>query len=308
MVTAATEIFNIEIKIDKNKKEIQKNIPIKKTNEILQKALKDFQKSLENINDLQTLELANKFVDAYKKHLEIVENRIETVEDLAGLGMAVEKSSHDSLRLLSLMTQNVKSFKNKVYKQTYKEQELMDLLSDLEENLTVVYEDMQMIQPLFKIQRQKTKDISIKESITKVLRYFRNDLEGKISTNLNELSEDIIIKTNAGLILQVLINLIDNAIYWLNQSGTYDKKMSFKIDTIERTLMISDNGNGIREDIIPLVFNEFFSMKSNGRGLGLYIVRELLSRIDAKITVVENTTEKLLPGANFIIKFGNEEN
>ena len=307
LTTAATEIFNYEIKIDKNKKEFQQKVSLKRTNDILQKSLVDFQKSLEKTKDLKTLELANKFVDAYQKHIGVVEERMQTVEDLAGLGMAVEKSSHDSLRLLSLMVQNVKSFKKKVAKHNYEEQELLDLLNDMEENLNVVFEDMQMIQPLFKIQRQKTKEISIKESISKVVRYFRNDMEGMITTNLSEISDDLIIRTNAGLILQILINLIDNAIYWLEKSGKSNKKIHFKINPTERTLMVSDNGNGIREDIIPFVFNEFFSMKSNGRGLGLYIVRELLSRINATIEVLENPKDKILQGANFIIKFDKEE-
>lgn len=307
LTTAATEIFNYEIKIDKNKKQIVKNASVKKSNEALQKSLQNLQKSLEKINDLKTLELANKFVDTYKKHIDVIENRMETVEDLAGLGMAVEKSSHDSLRLLSLMLLNVKSFKKKAIKQNYQEQELSDLLDELEENINLVYEDMQMIQPLFKIQRQKVKDISIKESISKVIRYFRSDIEGKIITNIAEISEDIFVKTNAGLILQILINLIDNAIYWLDKSNKSEKKIYLKINPVEKTLIIADNGNGIREDIVPLVFNEFFSMKSNGRGLGLYIVRELLYRINAEISVVENHDSKILPGANFIVKFDKEE-
>lgn len=306
LTTAATEIFNYEIKIDKNKKDLQKKATISQSNAALQQSLEVFQKSLEKSQDLKTLELANKFVDTYQKHIELVEDRMRTVEDLAGLGMAVEKSSHDSLRLLSLMAQNVKSFKKKSIKGDFNNIELIELLDELEENLVVVYEDMQMIQPLFKIHRQKTKDISIRESIAKVVRYFRNDIDGKISTNLDEISEDIIIKTNAGLILQILINIIDNAIYWLNKSGNSEKRINFKINTEERSLIVADNGNGIREDIIPLIFNEFVSMKSNGRGLGLYIVRELLSRIDAEVSVVENTSDKILEGANFIIKFNKE--
>ena len=166
---------------------------------------------------------------------------------------------------------------------------------------------MQLIQPLFKIQRQTIKDISIKDSIAKVLKYFRNDVDGKIATNIETIKEDILIKTNAGLILQVLINLIDNSIYWLNKSGNAEKNIYFSISPHNKSLIIGDNGNGIREDIIPLIFNEFFSMKANGRGLGLYIVKELLSRINAKIEVIENPNDKILSGANFIIKFDAEE-
>lgn len=307
LVTAVTEIFNYEIKIDKNKKAIQKRTPIMQSNESLQASLIKLQKSLEKSGNLETLELSNKFFDAYKKHIDVIKNRMETVEDLAGLGMAVEKSSHDSIRILSLMTQNVKSFKKKLLSHNYQEQDLVELFDDMEENLSIVHEDMQMIQPLFKIQRQSVKDVSIKECITKVVRYFRNDIDGKIAINLDKIEDDVVVRTNAGLILQILINLIDNSIYWLGRSDNPDKKIHFAISPPNRTLIIADNGNGIREDIVPLVFNEFFSMKSNGRGLGLYIVRELLFRINAQIEVIENPTGKLLPGANFIIKFDVEE-
>jgi signal transduction histidine kinase len=307
LTTAITEIFNYEIKIDKNKKAIQKRVPINKSNEALQSSLLRLQKSLEKSQNIETLELSNKFFHEYKKHVDVITERMETMEDLAGLGMAVEKSSHDSIRILSLMAHNVKSFKKKIIGHNYQEQDLIELFDELEDNLELVHEDMQMIQPLFKIQRQSIKNVSIKECIAKVVRYFRNDIDGKITTNLDKIEDDLIVKTNAGLILQILINLIDNAIYWLGKSGNPEKKIHFAIFPTNRTLIVGDNGNGIREDIVPLVFNEFFSMKSNGRGLGLYIVRELLSRINAQIEVIENPAEKVLTGANFIIKFDTEE-
>lgn len=307
LTTAITEVFNCEIKIDKNKKAIQKRVPINRSNEVLERSYIKLQKSLEKSGSVETLELSNKFFDAYKKHIGIIRDRLETVEDLAGLGMAVEKSSHDSIRVLSLMVQNVKIYKKKILGHSYDEHSLIELFDDLEENLNLVYEDLQMIQPLFKIQRQTIKNISIKECIIKVVRYFRNDIDGKIETNLNTITEDLFVKTNAGLILQVLINLVDNAIFWLEKSDVTKKRIYFDISSSKRVLIIGDNGNGIREDIVPLVFNEFFSMKSNGRGLGLYIARELLSRIDAQIEVIEYPADRILPGANFIIRFDKEE-
>ena len=49
-------------------------------------------------------------------------------------------------------------------------------------------------------------------------------------------------------------------------------------------------------------------MKSNGRGLGLYIVQELLGRIDATIELIEDNKYKILPGANFKITFNPNVN
>ena len=48
-------------------------------------------------------------------------------------------------------------------------------------------------------------------------------------------------------------------------------------------------------------------MKADGRGLGLYIVKELLYRINAEIHLLSNSNDVILPGANFIIKFKQEE-
>ncbi len=305
LVTATTEIFNTEIKIDKNKLELKRNVAFKDSNSLLTKSYQAFEKSLEKIDNREVLEKANKFLDTVKKHSSILKERMETVEDLAGLGMAVEKASHDAIMLLAKMRGNIKDFQKKAKNKDYKNEELIKLLDELDGNLNIVYDEMQVIQPLFKIQRKAIQDVSVFDNIEKVVKYFRRDIEDKISVQIIK-DKDIIVTTNNGLILQVLINLLDNAIYWVNRTEKKKLEIIFKLNTKNKTLTIADNGPGIREDAEPLIFNEFFSLKSDGRGLGLYIVKEILLRINAEISIIQDNKEKLLPGANFIIKFNNE--
>ncbi len=307
LVTAATEVFNAEIKIDKAKLEIQQKEVSSHRNDALITSYNNLQKALLKIEDGKVLELAKKFVSVYRNHQQILEDRLKTVEDLAGLGMAVEKSSHDTLRLIILMRENIRNTIKTLTKGECGQDELLQLLSGLDENLSLIYDDMQIIMPLFKVQRKAVKEVSVLECIKKVTQYFRYELDNKIETKVEPIGSDFCVLTNTGLILQVLINLVDNAIYWLNESDCEYKKIYFHIDSINRTLIVADNGKGIREDIVQLIFDEFVSMKSNGRGLGLYIARELLARINASIYVVENDRDKVLPGANFIIKFNEEE-
>lgn len=306
LVTGASEIFNIEIKIDKNKLELKRNIGFKNSDDIVLKSYNALKTSLEKIDNRETLEKANKFLDTVSKHNALMRERMETVEDLAGLGMAVEKSSHDALMLLAKMRGNIKDFRIKAKNQDYKNEDLILLLSELDDNLNFVYEEMQVIQPLFKIQRKAVQDVSIFESIEKVKKYFRREIENKIGIQIIK-DNDIIVKTNNGLILQVMINLLDNAIYWVNKNESKKSEIAFRLNTINNTLIIADNGPGIREDIESLIFNEFFSLKSDGRGLGLYIVKEILLRINAEIYVIQEEKDKILSGANFIIKFSNEQ-
>lgn len=304
LVTAATEIFNTEIKIDKGKLELKRNIAFKDSNSFVAKSFSELQKSLEKIDNKEVVEKANKFLDNVNKHTSLMKDRMETVEDLAGLGMAVEKASHDALMLMSRMRNNIKSFKVKARNKDFENNELISLLDELDENLNFVYDEMQVIQPLFKIQRKAIQDVSLYNSIEKVIKYFRREIETKIDVTIKK-DEDIVIKTNNGLILQVLINLIDNAIYWVNKTENKPSKIVFQINTKDKSLVIADNGPGIREDVESLIFNEFFSLKSDGRGLGLYITKEILLRVNAEVNIVKDESMKLLPGANFVIKFND---
>lgn len=307
IVTAVTEIFNSEIKIDKIKSEIKRQERFNQAKSVLDNSFEALNKALLKSDNQSTLLVAQQFINVYKNHLSVIEDRMKTVEDLAGLGMAVEKSSHDALRVLSLMSINIKNVIASINRNGCEKQDVISFLTDMDDNLRLVYEDLQLIQPLFKIQRKTTENVSVKDCIKTVLRYFRYEIQNKIDTNIDNISEDLYIETNKGIILQILINLIDNAIYWINESKNSPRQLFFRLNSSEQTLIVSDSGNGIREEIVPLIFDEFVSMKSNGRGLGLYIVRELLYRINADIAVLENPADKILSGANFIIKFKNEE-
>ena len=306
LITAATEILNTEIKIDKNKFRLKKNTGFKNSSSLVIKSYEVFEKSLSKIENRDILEKANKFIDTVKNHNTVMQERMETVEDLAGLGMAIEKASHDALMLLSKMRINVMGFLIKVKSENYLTEELLSLLTEFDENLNSVYDELQIIQPLFKIQRKAILDVSISEGIRKVVKYFRREIENKIAIQIIE-DKDLLIKTNSGLILQVLINLLDNAVYWVNKNENKKLQIIFQINTKNKTLIVADNGPGIREDVEPLIFNEFFSLKSDGRGLGLYIVKEILLRINAEISVIQEDSKKLLPGANFLIKFNPEQ-
>lgn len=55
---------------------------------------------------------------------------------------------------------------------------------------------------------------------------------------------------------------------------------------------IHDNGDGIPEDIREKLFTPFFSTKSGGTGLGLYIVREILETHRGEIDLRNRPTGK----------------
>ena len=84
--------------------------------------------------------------------------------------------------------------------------------------------------------------------------------------------------------------------------------MKIIIDGNKSEVVFADNGPGIKKDDCPYIFKPFFTTKGiKGRGLGLYITRQLLERYDFSIEFIGKDKNKVLPGANFLVNFGDSE-
>jgi len=301
LMLSVVEIMRLHSQVDKRKGEIDRQKLFKDSSLVFRKAYEELIGILKNSNEVKILDYSKKFINAVEKHFQILNERMTTVEDLAGLGMAVEKASHDSLMMLSKLILNVHDVKSSI--NNYDRKNLVTFLNEVHETLKLIYEGLQIIQPLYKVSRGNTTNVSVLACANKIKKYFRRDFEKHVTLKINTF-EDIKIKTNEGLLLQVMINLIDNAIYWLmEETENKNKEIIIEINGNNKQLIISDNGPGIEKDIEPYIFQEFFSRKPDGRGLGLYIVKELLERINAEIKVINLQNKKLQKGANFLITF-----
>ena len=86
------------------------------------------------------------------------------------------------------------------------------------------------------------------------------------------------------------------------------KKIEIEIDGNNQRVIFSDSGPGIREDIKNYIFEPFFSGKGeDGRGLGLYIAKQLLDRYDYNIDLADTEKDRHLKGANFVLDFSKKE-
>lgn len=88
------------------------------------------------------------------------------------------------------------------------------------------------------------------------------------------------------LFKSIIQNLIENAIkYGENKHGKVDINISFKKVDDKVVISISDHGSGIPEDIHSKIFEMFYrgNERSEGSGMGLYIVKHALGRMEGTI-------------------------
>src|SRR5579864_5346593 len=97
------------------------------------------------------------------------------------------------------------------------------------------------------------------------------------------------IETDAGRLRQVLDNLLDNAIKYSPEGAP----IVLHVDANSRwtRFAVADNGVGIPSAEMSRIFEKFYRVDPqqtggvNGTGLGLYVCRELVERMDGRITV-----------------------
>ncbi|HAW53259.1 MAG TPA: ATP-binding protein [Flavobacteriales bacterium] len=94
----------------------------------------------------------------------------------------------------------------------------------------------------------------------------------------------------------VFINLVDNAIFWLKD---HSLPREIKLDANGVEFFVSDNGPGISNRDREAIFELGFTRKPGGRGMGLYISREVLKKENFQLRLLDKKGKK--DGATFII-------
>jgi C4-dicarboxylate-specific signal transduction histidine kinase len=106
-----------------------------------------------------------------------------------------------------------------------------------------------------------------------------------------------------GEVVQVLLNIIDNAIYWLAQVDKDKRRIRISSSpTPDGWLVyISDSGPGVSSSFSQEIFDAYFSTKPDGVGLGLAIAGSTIQ--DFYNGELELVAPDQLGGANFRLLF-----
>ena len=161
------------------------------------------------------------------------------------------------------------------------------------------------IQLLFRSAKQRRKDIRVADVLDKVAKIYDQSMEkAGIDLDVETIGSPLVAKTTDAVLLQLLLNLFDNSVYWLDVTNIGKKRIKIRLDGTAGILIFSDNGPGIRDEDAPYIFEPFYSGKGEaGRGLGLYIARQLLDRHDYSIELADLKAHKIQSGANFVVSF-----
>lgn len=127
-----------------------------------------------------------------------------------------------------------------------------------------------------------TKPIDLFELAEAALRIHRRTVESRNIHLVRDLARGLMTEAHEGRILQVVSNLIVNALDALPESGTLTLRLRKRGGFVH--LIVADNGHGIATEHLERIFERFFSTKeAAGNGLGLSLSKRIVEEHRGKI-------------------------
>ena len=153
------------------------------------------------------------------------------------------------------------------------------------ETLLQVVDVNRLIEDMTKLVERETKQHNIN-----IVRRFQKDLPPVVS--------------DAPLLRQVILNLLNNAAYAIEKDGAITLTTR-STDHGQVEIIVTDTGSGISKENLSKIFNPFFTTKPPGKGtgLGLSISHRIIDKLGGHISV----TSELGHGTTFTIRLPREQ-
>jgi C4-dicarboxylate-specific signal transduction histidine kinase len=303
LTQTAKEIANGNLEISDNLSKIKTSdeigllaasfIDMSKKLDISYKDLNILNKNLENKSlELQDLNasLEERVAEKVAKITE-QENMMISQSRLAAMGEMMSMVAHQWRQPLATATLMITNEKIKLLttgKEPDESQTTLDKISDILIYLSNLINDFQTY---FKPDKAQEK-ISTHELVARMKHIIQTRLMlEKVHMHLEEDSEEFI-ETYANEVVQVLINIVNNAIDVFIERAKAERHIWIKAykDEYNVTILVEDNGGGVPDDSIEHIFDPYFSTKSkNGTGLGLYMAKMIIEKHIGGILSVMNT-------------------
>jgi signal transduction histidine kinase len=141
--------------------------------------------------------------------------------------------------------------------------------------------------------------VSVPGIFSEVELYFSEILaERSIKLTIHTDPQDMLILADEQLVIQMIINLVNNAIHALDQTTEPSISLIASTTDTQVILEVRDNGHGIPSDLLDSIFIPFYTTREGGSGIGLSLAKQIMNAHQGDIIPIsepgQGTTFKLL--------------
>ncbi len=235
--------------------------------------------------------------------LQELENRLAHSERLASIGRLAAGVAHEignPVTGIASVTQNLMAEDDEDYLKQHLHQHLEEVLNQTR-RITTIIQSLSSFSRSGNYLKPPRKPLSLKLCVDEAIHLVTLSHKAKHQAIINECSAEHIISGDQQQLIQVFVNLINNASDASQDEDTIYIRSAQQGNMIR--IEVIDQGSGIREEDKKRLFEPFFTTKAagEGMGLGLSIVYNIIHDHGGDIKVTDRIANELGSGACFII-------
>ena len=243
-----------------------------------------------------------------KKQYEIQERALIEQSKLASMGEMIANIAHQWRQPLSMISTAATGTIVQMESNMLSQEQILGKLETINDQAQYLSQTIDTFQNYLK-EKKERRIVNLQTRIQKAIDIVSINLKNSfisLETNINEI-EQIEYELVVGEFVQVLINILNNAKDALVKNSDEDKWIRILLLKESQKIVVSieDNGGGIEEDILPHIFEPYFTTKnkSQGTGLGLYmshqiVTQSLRGKIYAQNTKVGSVQDSVSASSN----------
>ena len=218
----------------------------------------------------------------------------------AATGALSASIAHELNQPLGASNLNIQFLKMKLEKGALNPELGKEILDSLEADNDRAATIVKSLRSIFTDGESSPQKVQLGDLIVKVLDIVKPELKSKNIQIQLRVDEGLALIVNPSEIEQVILNLVNNAVQSLANSGTLKRCITIEAIQAGKSVQfsVSDNGAGVPADFKSQLFELLSTTKQTGMGLGLWLCKHIVTRYDGSI-YYEDTVGG---GAKFVVE------
>ena len=218
----------------------------------------------------------------------------------AATGALSASIAHELNQPLGASNLNIQFLKMNLEKGVINPELGKEVLDSLEEDNKRAAAIVKSLRSIFTEVDSNANEVQLDSLIDRVLDIVKPELKSKNIQIQLQVDDGLLVRVNSSEIEQVILNLLNNAIQALGNSGTLQRRIAINATKSEQFihLSVSDNGAGVPIEFKSQLFGLLSTTKQTGMGLGLWLCKHIVTRYGGSIRY----EDAIGGGARFVVE------
>lgn len=245
---------------------------------------------------IRETEQLEKLSNVLSDQIDQLHDQLDMMYETVSLGLTAEALSHEIHNAADRLAQLTRQITEHIRKSEQCDLKIVSFVEHVNSSISAMRKQLSHLAPSLRYVREERENMDISTFFNEITGYYKEHLKQRNIRLETQVDNSFQLCMNRGKLTQIIDNLVLNSEYWLREdlrTGRISQGI-IRINICKPHIQISDNARGIDTSVEESLFQPFITTKGRGkgRGLGLFIVKQLLDSEGCNISLLPIRNEQ----------------